>query len=127
MNYNPRIVSALSNIGIEVFPDFYDANKKRVDNNGNELPELSEWIAFNYVGESPVLHGDDEDIEEETMLDVHHYTKNKLKALETKELIKKKLRYAGFTIESTIPPSYESETGLYHTTVTVSDTDFTEV
>ncbi len=127
MNYNSRIISALSPIGIEIFPDFYDAKKKRVDKNGKELPELNEWIVFNYVTELPVLHGDDADIEEETTFDVHYYTKNKSKAHKVKELIKKSLRYAGFTIESTVPPSYESDTGFYHTTVTASDTDSTEV
>ncbi|MBR2867860.1 MAG: hypothetical protein IKB88_02180 [Clostridia bacterium] len=127
MNYNPRIISALTPIGIEVIPDFYDAKKKRVDKNGNELPDLKEWIVFNYVTESPILHGDDEDIEEKTLIDVHHFTKDKAKAHKIKELIKKSLRYSGFTIESTMPPSYENDTGFYHTTVTISDTDSTEV
>lgn len=127
MNYNSRIISALSPIGIEVFPDVYDAKKKRLDKDGNELPELKEWIVFNYVTESPALRGDDEDIEEKTTFDVHFYTKDKTQIHKVKELIKKNLRNAGFTIESTMPNSYENDTGFNHITVTASDTDSTEV
>ncbi len=122
MNYNNRIITALAPLKIHVFPDFYDANQKLLDEEGKELPKLNEWITFNYVSENPLLFGDDEDIEEKTEIDVHFYTKNQKKVLKVKELIKKALRSEGFLIESVIPCQYEADTGFFHLTVSISDT-----
>ena len=126
MNYNTRLQKALEPIGLNLFPDVYDANIQHYDEKGKLLPKLSEWMTFNYVTENPVLFADNEDVFTRTMLDVHCFTSDKSKIFKYKKQIKNCLRSAGFIINS-VDQQYEHDTGLTHITVTISDEDYTEV
>jgi len=101
MNVNPIVTSALSSLELPVFPNVYDGTK-------------AEYITFNYSDERPAVRADDEDILDETTIQVHYFTKTNPQSM--KKAIRKALRAAGFSIIST-QEFYESDTKYYHVVV----------
>lgn len=126
MNYNEKIIEALSAIGLQIFPDLYDSEVEHYDKDGNLIEKLTEWLVFNYVDERPSLFADDEDVFTKTVIDIHCYTPDSSKIFTYKKQIKNSLRAAEFVINST-NLSFENDTKMFHITVTVSDDNFTEV
>jgi hypothetical protein len=101
MNVNPIIISALSPLGLPVDPNVHTGN-------------ADEYITFNYADERPALYADDSDVYDETVIQVHYFTKGNPQL--NKKAIRKALRGAGFTILST-SEFYESDTGYVHIVV----------
>ena len=100
MNVNQLIKTSLAPLNI---PMAADASE-----------EASEYITFNYADERPVMHADDVDVFDSTIVQVHHFTKGNPQA--TKKAIRRYLRAGGFTILST-NEFYEDDTGLNHVVV----------
>ena len=119
MSINNDIITALSELDVPVFPDFYDLKIDRYDENGNKLQRLNEWMTFNNVSDTPSMFADDEDIFSESLFDIHFYSPNGKTAVEMKKKIKKCMRKGGFSIESA-KTEFENNTRLYHTRVSVS-------
>jgi lauroyl/myristoyl acyltransferase len=103
VNINPKIMSALSSLGLPVVPNVYTGT-------------ATDYITFNYSHERPGVYADDEDILDETTVQVHYFTKNNPQA--NKKAIRRLLRSAGFSIIST-SELYESDTGYTHVIVEV--------
>lgn len=101
MNVNPIIVSALASLSLPVAANVYAG-------------AATEYITFNYADERPALRADDTDILDETTMQVHYFTKGNPQA--NKKAIRRLLRAAGFTIQSTTE-IYESDTGYTHVIV----------
>lgn len=101
MNVNPLIVSALSPLGFPVSPNVYKGT-------------ATEYITFNYADERPAVYADDEDILDETTVQVHYFTKGNPQA--NKKAIRRLLRSSGFSIQST-QELYESDTGYTHVVI----------
>ena len=91
MSINNDIITALSELDVPVFPDFYDSKIDRYDKNGNKLQRLTEWMTFNNVSDTPSMFADDEDIFSESLFDIHFYSPNGKTAVEMKKKIKKRL------------------------------------
>ena len=53
MSINNDIITALSELDVPVFPDFYDSKIDRYGENGNKLQRLTEWMTFNNVSDTP--------------------------------------------------------------------------
>ena len=98
MNVNIMIINALSSLSLPTAPNVYTGTSE-------------EYITFNYADERPALRADDEDILDETTIQVHYFTKNNPQT--NKKAIRRLLRAAGFTIQST-QELYESDTGYIH-------------
>lgn len=103
MNVNPLIVRALSPLGLPVAPNAYKGT-------------ATEYITFNYADERPIVSADDEDILDATTVQVHYFTKGNPQA--NKKAIRRLLRSAGFSIQST-QELYENDTGYTHVIVYV--------
>ena len=101
MNVNPTIISALSSLNLPVTANVYDG-------------AADEYIVFNYADERPALRADDNDELDETVIQVHYFTRTN--PLSKKKSIRKALRTVGFTIIST-SEFYESDTKFYHVVV----------
>ena len=101
MNVNPLIISALSSLNISV-----SAN--------NYIGTAEEYITFNYADERPVLYTDDVDELDETTIQVHYFTKGNPQV--NKKSIRRLLRQAGFSIQST-QEFFETDTGYTHVVV----------
>lgn len=101
MNINPIVISALSSLNLPPTPN---VNTDRAD----------EYITFNYADERPALRADDTDLYDETVIQVHYYTKKNPQP--NKKAIRRLLRASGFTIIST-SEFYESDTGYTHVVV----------
>ena len=102
MNVNQLIKTALSSLGTAY------ANVCTVD----PLPD--EYITFNYADERPVLYADDTDIYDETVIQVHYFTKGNPQT--NKKAIRRLLRASGFNIIST-QEFYESDTKFIHVVI----------
>jgi hypothetical protein len=98
MNINQIISNALSSMDVPVWPNHYDGN-------------ASAYIIFNYADERPETYADDEDILDETSIQVHLYTKSDPQA--DKKKIRRLLRAAGFSITGT-QEFYEDDTKFNH-------------
>lgn len=103
MNINTTVVTALTPLNIPVAANAY-------------LGEATEYITFNYADERPALRADDTDILDETTIQVHYFTRGNPQT--NKKAIRRLLRAAGFTIQST-QELYESDTGYFHVVVYV--------
>lgn len=101
MNVNPIVKSALSSLNLPVSANNYDGSEE-------------EYITFNYADERPVLYGDDTDLYDETVIQVHYFTKNNPQT--NKKAIRRLLRANGFTIIST-QEFYENDTKYIHVAV----------
>ena len=101
MNVNSIIGTALTSLSLPVYADVYEGT-------------ADEYIVFNYADERPALRADDNDELDETVIQVHYFTKSN--PLSNKKAIRKALRTAGFTIIST-SEFYESDTKFYHVVV----------
>ena len=101
MNINPTIKAALASLSLPVEPDTYGGT-------------LTDYIVFNYADERPVLRADDEDILDETTVQVHYFTKGNPQT--NKKAIRRLLRAAGFTIINT-SQFYENDTKYTHIVV----------
>lgn len=101
MNINPTIIAALTSLNLPVHANVYNGT-------------ASEYITFNYADERPALNADDEDILDETTIQVHYFTRSDPQT--NKRAIRRLLRAAGFTIQST-QELYESDTGYTHVVV----------
>lgn len=86
MNINPIVISALSSLSLPVEPDRYKGT-------------AAEYITFNYSDERPALNADDIDVEDETTIQVHYFTKSDPQT--NKKAIRRLLRAGGFSIIST--------------------------
>lgn len=101
MNVNWMIETALSSLDIPVKANVYTGKS-------------TEYITFNYADERPVVYADGTDILDETIVQVHLFTKNNPQS--KKKSIRKLLRAAGFSIQSTAE-LYENDTGYNHVIV----------
>lgn len=101
MNVNSTIIAALSSLNLPVSPNIYTGTAES-------------YITFNYADERPVVRADDEDILDETLIQVHYFTRGNPQT--NKKAIRRLLRAAGFTIQSTAE-IYESDTGYNHVIV----------
>lgn len=101
MNVNSIIETALTSLSLPVYADVY-------------VGAADEYIVFNYADERPALRADDNDELDETVVQVHYFTRTN--PLLNKKAIRKALRTAGFTIVST-SEFYESDTKFYHVVV----------
>ena len=102
MNVNSLIISGLASLSIPVSANVYTG-------------ALQEYIVFNYSDERPALRADDTDINTETTIQVHYFTKGNPQT--KKASIKTLLKAAGFTIIST-QELYETDTQFIHVIVT---------
>lgn len=98
MNINPKIISALDDIGCPVSPIKHDGNENT-------------FIVFYTYLENPELFADDEEIAEVTYGTVTIYSKGNFKSL-AKE-VKTRLKQAGFVVRSSGPEMYDNDTGYY--------------
>ncbi len=101
MNVNPIIISALSSLSLPVEPNEYTG-------------KATDYITFNYSDERPALRADDEDLLDETTIQVHYFTKGNPQ--NNKKAIRRLLRAAGFSIINT-SEFYESDTNYTHVVV----------
>lgn len=101
MNVNSLIISTLSPLSLPTDPNHYEG-------------DATEYITFNYADERPVLSGDDKDLCDETVVQVHYFTKGNPQT--NKKAIRRLLRANGFTIIATLE-FYESDTKLNHVVV----------
>ena len=101
MNINPLVISALSSLNLPVSPGKYEGTAE-------------EYIVFNYADERPALRADDTDLLDETVIQVHYFTRGNPQT--TKKSIRGLLRQAEFTITNT-QEFYESETKYNHVVV----------
>lgn len=104
MNVNQIIIASLSSLGLDVVPNKYDGSAE-------------EYITFNYADERPILHADDEEQADETIVHVHYFTKTDPQPI--KKTIRTLLKSAGFLISST-SELYEDDTGYTHIIVEVN-------
>lgn len=101
MNVNPMVTAAIASLGIPVVPNVYTGT-------------ATNYITFNYADERPALRADDTDILDETTIQVHYFTRSNPQ--DNKKAIRRLLRAAGFTIQST-QELYESDTEYFHVVV----------
>ena len=101
MNINSTVITALTSLSLPVYANVYTGT-------------ATDYITFNYADERPALRADDEDILDETTIQVHYFTKSNPQT--NKKTIRRLLRAAGFTIQST-QELYESDTEYYHVVV----------
>ncbi len=101
MNINATVINALSSLGLPVHANVYNGT-------------ADEYITFNYADERPVVRADDVDILDETTIQVHYFTRTDPST--NKKAIRRLLRAAGFTIQST-QELYESDTQYFHVVV----------
>lgn len=104
MIINQIIEDCLAPIGLQIFPNV--CTKK-----------LPEYIQYNYSDERPIVYADDEDLYDLTTVQVHLFTNENPQGYKKK--IRKCLRSAGFTIQSTYE-EYEDDTRFNHITVEAS-------
>jgi len=98
MNINSLIGTALAPLALPVYANFYEGT-------------ADEYIVFNYADERPALRADDNDELDETVIQVHYFTKTNPQS--HKRNIRKYMRAAGFTIMST-SEFYESDMKYFH-------------
>ena len=107
MNANPAIVKALEPLGIPV---------RWLEYKG----DAAEYIVFQDALNAPSLYGDDGDVFDTVILQIHYYTKNDpIKRLSE---IRKALRRAGFLILGTNTQRDTvsgAQTGLLHSVIKV--------
>lgn len=101
MNINETVISALASLSLPVAANVYTGT-------------ADSYITFNYADERPALRADDEDVLDETTIQVHYFTRGNPQT--NKKAIRRLLRAAGFTIQST-QEIYESDTGYTHVVV----------
>lgn len=101
MNVNAMVINALASLSLPVHANVYNG-------------EAEEYVTFNYADERPALRADDTDILDETTIQVHYFTRTDPST--NKKTIRRLLRAAGFTIQST-QELYESDTGYFHVVV----------
>jgi len=101
VNVNPLIISALTSLGLPISANVYDGT-------------ATEYITFNYADERPAVFADDVDILDETVAQVHYFTKGDPQA--NKKAIRKALRAGGFSIQRTVE-QYEAESKCTHVIV----------
>lgn len=101
MNINTMVINALESLNLPTHANVYNGT-------------ADEYLVFNYADERPVVRADDEDILDETIIQVHYFTKSDPQA--NKKAIRRLLRVAGFTIQST-QEIYENDTGFFHVVV----------
>jgi hypothetical protein len=101
MNINTTVINALSSLKLPTHANVYNGTS-------------DEYITFNYADERPALRADDTDILDETTIQVHYFTRGNPQT--NKKAIRRLLRAAGFTIQST-QELYESDTGYFHVVV----------
>lgn len=102
MNVNADIIAALSSLAIPVYASV-------------QLDTDTEYIIIDYLDERPYIYADDTDTHEITQIRLNYYTKSD--PTTNKKAIRRLLRTAGFTIMSTPPEFYESDTGYHHAIV----------
>ena len=110
----------------KVFKDFYDSNKRYIDEHGNELARLTEWITYNTVYESPEVYADDVDAYTSKYIDVHFFTKSVSTAESVKIGLRNALRNEGYVIIQT-QISYENDSLYYHVIISIRENSNTEV
>jgi hypothetical protein len=101
MNVNSTVVTALTSLGLPIEANAYDGT-------------AAEYIVFNYADERPTVYADDVDILDETVIQVHYFTRTNPQT--NKKAIRRLLRAAGFTIGPT-SEFYESDTKFNHVVV----------
>ena len=122
MNANPLIMQALGNLGIPVCWLEYMGNAE-------------EYIVFNDTLNAPGLYGDDGDVIDKVVLQIHHYTKTDPHGRITE--IRRALRNAGFTVLETLSTREQistggttvkntTKTGFIHTVIRVNITGISE-
>lgn len=104
MNVNQIVINALSPMKKPVSPNHYGGTAE-------------EYIIFNYADERPIFHADDEEIFDQTEIQVHLFTRNNPQ--QYKKTIRRLLRSSGFSILNT-QEFYESDTNYNHVVVECS-------
>lgn len=102
MNINSTVITALTTLALPVAANIYEGT-------------ASEYIVFDYLDERPNVYADDTDTHDITRIRVNYYTKGDTQT--NKKAIRRLLRAAGFTIESSPPEYYETDTGYNHAIV----------
>ena len=109
MNINPLVLSALSNItfggkAVSITPIVYDGTD-------------TTYITFYTLLDKDEAYADDEAVQATTTATIDIFSKGNYKTLLAD--VKTRLKAAGFTIQSSGPEIYESDTGFYHVPVDV--------
>ena len=81
MNVNQIVINSLSPMNKPISPNHYDG-------------KAEEYIIFNYADERPIFHADDEEIFDQTEIQVHLFTRKNPQ--QYKKTIRRLLRSSGF-------------------------------
>lgn len=111
MNINPSIESALSGLKFNT----KDVLTYPIVCTDKSNPAA--YITYYTVLEKDSVYADDDAIEADTTASVDVFCKGNYKSLLTD--VKARLKTAGFTIQSTGPEQYESNTGYYHVPIDI--------
>lgn len=84
MTVNEKIINALKQFGIPVFPDFFDG-------------DAPEYFTFNYADDRPADFGDDIPLHIVAYMQIHYFCGMDKDYLSIKKKIRKALFDAGFT------------------------------
>lgn len=116
MNINPLVLSALSGItsggkAVPVAPIVYTGTE-------------TTYITFYTLLEKDETYADDDAVQGSTTATIDIFSKGNYKPFLTD--VKARLKSAGFTIQSSGPEIYESDTGYYHVPVDVYMEEFAD-
>ena len=117
MDANATIKKALERFSLPVFPEYYDKNVRYSETYPNIGNVSKGYFVFNYISETGALYGDNKELEDNTNLYIHLYTKEEL--IGKVKPIKQALEEYGFII-SFVRRAKENNTGYNHLTLEVS-------
>ena len=117
MDANSTIKKALERFSLPVFPEYYDKNVRYSENYPNIGNVSKGYFVFNYISETGALYGDNKELEDNTNLYIHLYTKEEL--IGKVKPIKQALEEYGFII-TFVRRAKEKDTGYNHLTLEVS-------
>ena len=117
MDANATIKKALERFSLPVFPEYYDKNVRYGENYPNIGNVSKGYFVFNYISETGALYGDNKELEDNTNLYIHLYTKEEL--IGKVKPIKQALEEYGFII-TFVRRAKEKDTGYNHLTLEVS-------
>lgn len=105
MSVNSEVLNTLRGVIPDVYPDFYEGNKRK-------------YITFNIEGSNATDYADDTPQNEEVSLQIHIYVDEP--PLKFKKAARKALFDAGFGYPVVDLITYEKDTGLYHIALSCS-------
>lgn len=117
MDANATVKKALERFRFPLFPDEYN-RKIKYSPSFPFIDRVNEgYFVFNYISENGVLYGDNKELEDNTRLYIHFYSKKSLEG--AVKPIKEALEEFGFTI-TFVRRAKENDTGYNHLTLEVS-------